>query len=212
MVLWNRFVVLACLAALTATGLAVAPRSAPAQVLLNEILADPARDWDGDGVYQYRDDEWVEIVNAGSSAVSLEGYRLAGADTTWRYEFSGTLDPGAVRVVYGSQSYAWEKENGAPQYGLRLANGGGEIGLWRLGASDTVRVDTYVYRDFEAEDDRSTGRFPDGASEWRLYDALNPYEGTEPPLGTNCLPSPGERVSCPLPQRASTWGRVKRMY
>ena len=46
---------------------------AGAQVVINEILADPARDWDGDGDYNFRNDEWVEIVNAGDAAVSLSG-------------------------------------------------------------------------------------------------------------------------------------------
>ena len=85
-------------------------------------MADPARDWDGDFTYNFRDDEWVEIVNVGSVAVSLDGYRLASADTTWRYEFSGMLDPGGVRVVYGSESHEWERTFGHPAFGLRLNN------------------------------------------------------------------------------------------
>lgn len=193
---------------------ALAGSAAPAcgQVLVNEIMADPAGDWDGDSTYSFRDDEWVEIVNTGPSIVSLAGFRLAGADTSWRYEFSGTLDPGAVTVVYGSQSYAWEQANGEPAYGLRLGNTGGYIALWRIAGEDTVLADCYTYADHEAEDDRSTGRYPDGAETWKVFDGMNPYDGTEPPAGTGCLPSPGAPATCTTPVEASTWGLLKRLY
>jgi hypothetical protein len=181
-------------------------------VVLNEILADPARDWNGDAETHFRDDEWVEIANTGPGSVSLEGYRLAGADTTWRYEFSGTLEVGEVRVVFGSESYEWEQNNGHPQYGLRMANGGGTLGLWRLTSQDTVLVDEYTYQDHEAEDDRSSGRFPDGSGDWTLFDSLNPYTGSTPPMGTGCAPSPGVTASCPTPSAPETWGGVKTRY
>lgn len=184
---------------------------AGAQILINEIMADPASDWDGSGDYAYRDDEWVEIFNAGASTVVIDGYRLAGADTSWRYEFAGELGPGETRVVYGSESYAWETDNGEDRYGLRLGNTEGEIWLWRLTAADTVRLDGYAYIDHEAEDDRSTGRLPDGGPEWRLFDSLNPYDGEDPPLGTGCPPSPGEPSSCPTAVERTTWGRVKQI-
>lgn len=189
---------------------AAAPGSSP--VLLNEIMADPNRDWDGDGVYSFKDDEWVEIINVSDAPVVLDGYRLAGADTAWRYEFSGVLNPGRVQVVYGSQSTAWEAANGEAQFGLRLSNSGGSLLLWKLEATDTVLVDCYAYQDHEAEDDRSTGRAPDGAAEWRVMDGLNPHAGSELPSGTGCAPSPGGLISCPTPVESSTWGRIKDLY
>lgn len=181
----------------------------PDPIRLNEILADPASDWDGSGALSSRDDEWVEIVNTSTMPVTLDGYRIAGADTTWRYEFTGTLNPGQVRVVYGSESYAWEQATGNPAFGLRLSNSGGTLLLFRLTATDTTQVDCYTYLDHEADDDRSTGRAPDGESEWKVFDALLPYTGSTPPLGTACSPSPGALVSCPSPVEPTTWGRIK---
>jgi hypothetical protein len=192
----------------------VGPGAASAEevILLNELMADPASDWNGDGVYHSRDDEWVEVVNAGASPVSLIGYRLASPDTTWRYEFSGTLDPGQVQVVYGSQSYAWEQATGNPAYGLRLTNTGGVITLWKLSPADTVLVDSYAYADHEAEDERSSGRFPDGGAVWTLFDALNPYSGSGEPTGSGCEPSPGSAAFCPVPAREGSWGRIKGLF
>jgi hypothetical protein len=52
---------------------------AAAQIQLNEILADPASDWDGDGTTNSRSDEWVEVVNVGTTTVDLSTYRLSDA-------------------------------------------------------------------------------------------------------------------------------------
>jgi hypothetical protein len=57
--------------------LAATPGTGTCGPLLNEIMADPARDWDGDGTYSYRNDEWVEIVNPGPGTLDLAGYFLA---------------------------------------------------------------------------------------------------------------------------------------
>jgi hypothetical protein len=193
-------------------GAAVPPGPAFPEVLVNELMADPAGDWDGDAVYNARDDEWLEIVNTGPAPAALEEYRLAGADTSWRYGFSGTLGVGEVAVVYGSQSYQWEQANGAPQYGLRLANAGGTIALWRFTGGDSAVVDQVTYLDHEADDDRSSGRLPDGSATWALFDGLNPYSGSAEPVGTGCEPSPGGTVACPVPVRRGTWGKLKRTF
>jgi hypothetical protein len=183
-----------------------------AEVMLNEILADPAQDWDGSGAVHSRDDEWVEIVNLGATTIDLTGVRIAAADTTWRYEFDGELPAGEARVVYGSASYAWEQATGNPAYGLRLANTGGEITLWRLSEADTTLIDQATYLDEDADDDRSTGRLASDPSEWVLFDALNPYDGDPPPRSTGCPPSPGTTNECLSPATEATWSEVKSFY
>lgn len=182
---------------------------AGADIVLNEILADPASDWNVDGGVSSRDDEWVEIFNPGPDPVNLAGYRLAGPDSVWRYEFSGVLAANAVQVVYGRQSYEWEGANGFPAFGLRLGNTGGELQLFKLNAGVPTLVDCYAYADHEADDDRSSGRGPDGGPNWLLFDGLNPWTGSALPAGSGCLPSPGLRMSCPTPTVAVTWSRIK---
>ena len=151
-------------------------------------------------------------MNTGAAPVLLDGYRLANPDSVWRYEFSGSLDPGDHALVFGSESYAWEQSTGNPAFGLRMANSGGTMVLWKLSLADSVILDSYTWQDHEAEDDRSTGRFPDGADEWRVFDAINPYSGGALPSGSGCAPSPGTIISCPLPVKSSTWGRIKALY
>lgn len=186
--------------------------------LLNEVMADPARDWDGSGTYSYRDDEWVEIVNPGPGALTLDGCFLADEAGGLVYGFSGTLAEGGVQVVYGSQAVAWEAANDETATGLRLGNDGDTVQLMQRVGASTVVVDSFTYNTYEAEDDRSSGRLPDGASNRMLFDSLNLYSGTIVPLGTGLPPTPGARndggaVDPPTtPAEVTTWGYVKALY
>ena len=183
-----------------------------AEVTMNEILADPASDWNGDGDVSARDDEWIEIANLTSQPIDLTGVRIASADTTWRYEFAGVLSPMEVRVVYGLDAWEWERETGNPAFGLRLTNTGGTVGLWRLTDSDTTQIELITYLDEEAEDDRSAGRLQSDPGEWVLFDARNPYDGEPPPYSTRCDPTPGFTNECLVPALEQSWGRIKAIY
>jgi hypothetical protein len=186
--------------------------TAQTAIKLNEFLAGPARDWDGSGALSTRDDEWVEVLNAGSTPVDLQGYLITDGDRLPRFALSGMLAPQGCRVVFGKESFDWEKATGFPAFGLSLGNTGDTVMLWQVVGPDTVLVDSYTYLSHEAASDRAVGRIPDGGS-WALEDALNPYGGSTPPLGTGCSPSPGGPSLCGVtPTRASTWGKVKVLY
>ena len=194
----------------------ILPTQVSSQIRINELLADPVTDWNGDGSVGAKTDEWLEVVNVGSSTVDLSSYHLTDASGagTWRYRFSGTLPPGGVVVVYGSDALAWQGDNGFPAFGLSLNNGGDSVYLYNVQVGDTIVVDQYTYESFAVLDDRAAGRVPDGTGAWAIFDLLNPYSGTAPPLGTLCSPSPGQSNDCPtgLPAEQSTWGAVKDLY
>lgn len=191
----------------------LAPTGA-AQIKLNEILADPNSDWDGDGTTNSKLDEWVEITNVGASSVDLSAYRITdeSAGYAWRFALSGTLAPGAIRVFYGTEVVAWQNANGVSAFGLSLNNSGDTVYLCKIAASDTTVVDSYTYVSNEAKDDRSVGRLPDGSGAWVLFDGLNPYTGSSPPQATGCFPSPGTATGCQTPTEMSTWGSMKSRY
>lgn len=200
---------------LVTLALPVSARTACAQAALriNEILAGPARDWDGSGTFSSRDDEWVELVNTGAAALDLSSFVLTDGDTIPRMGLSGALAPGAFLLVTGRQSYDWEHATGYPAFGLSLGNSGDKVMLWQVVSGDTLLVDSYAYTSHEAAADRSVGRVPDGTGAWSLFDALDPYTGTLAPLGTGCAPTPGAANVCTTtPVRATTWGRIKSMY
>ena len=196
--------------------LCVLALSAPssAQILLNEFVADPARDWDGDGVADYRNDEWIEVRNAGATAVDLAAYRLADLEGpgVFRYGVAGTLDPGSVRVVYGSDAKAWEEANDFPVYGLSLNNTGDRVALYRIAGTDTVLEDSFSFAEVAARDDRSIGRRCDVPTLWITFDALNPCTATCDPAGSGCSPTPGSQNVCLVSASPATWGSIKAIY
>jgi len=180
---------------------------------LNEIMAGPARDWDGSGAFSSRDDEWVEVVNTAATPLDLAGFLITDGDSIPRYALSGTLLPGARRIIYGKDSWDWERATGYPAFGFSLANSGDSVLLWQIVAVETLLVDQYTYRSHEAAADRSIGRHPDSSGGWALFDGLNPYTGTIPPQGNGCEPSPKSLNTCgETPTRATSWGTVKSLY
>lgn len=188
------------------------PACAESDLELNEFMAGPAQDWDGSGVFSARDDEWVELMNTGSAAIDLVGFLLTDGDSLPRMALDGTLGPGERRMVFGRNAYDWERANGFPAFGLSLANSGDAILLWQVVGPDTMLVDSYTYVSHEAAADRSVGRHVDGGT-WLLFDAMNPYLGSTPPMGTGCGPSPSQPNTCDTtPARAVTWGEVKQRY
>ena len=192
--------------------LALRAPAAPCDILLNEILAGPARDWSGDGVVSARDDEWIEIWNQGPGAMDLSTYYVSDADSTERFAFTGMLGPGEYRVVYGSQAVDWQRANGKSVAGLSLNNSGDTVRLWRIVGPDTVLMDAYAYKSHEGANDRASGRRPDGGA-WALFDELNPYAGSLDPTGTGCSPTPGSSNTCPVTRSEPlSWGKMKSMY
>ena len=186
--------------------------AASCDVLINEILAGPTQDWNGDGAVSSRDDEWLELYNAGTIPVNLADYLMSDTDSTIRYQFSGSLGPGERVVVFGAQAVQWQRDTGASVAGLSLNNSGDTVRLWRIVVSDTNMVDAYVYKSHETVADRASGREPDGGI-WALFDGLNPYTGSLEPGGNGCLPTPGAANECdPTQVSEGTWGRVKNVY
>ncbi len=188
--------------------------AAPAEVLVNELLANPASDWNGDGAVDVKLDEWVEVVNTGPEPVDLAGYFLRdGTGDTPHVGLSGVLAPGAVVLVHGSDAVAWQEAHDAGNSGLSLNNGGDTVQLV-VAAPDHptgyLVVDTRVYLPHEGEADRASGLL-DGV--WILFDGLNSYGGSLVPLGTGCAPTPALVNVCEAtPVVGTTWSNVKAEY
>lgn len=193
-------------------------RPACGQVLINEILADPASDWDGDGALDTRSDEWVEVVNAGTTAVDLSAYWLRDeASAGPRMQLAGTLAAGATAVFYGSDATAWQEATGISGSALSLNNGGDTVVLMRtVPGSEPLAVeavDTVTYPAHAVVDDRSCG-WDTNQDVWVLYDGLNPYTGSLEPGGTGCPPTPGETNLCngQVPNHTVSFGALKVRY
>jgi hypothetical protein len=189
------------------------PARADSPLRLNEFMAGPARDWDGSGSFSSRDDEWVEVVNAGAAPLDLAGFIITDGDSLPRFALTGILAPGGHRMVTGKESFDWEKATGHPAFGFSLANSGDAVMLWQVAGAETLLVDAYTYKSHEAAADRAVGRFPDATGDWVIFDSLDPYSGTTSPKGNGCAPTPGAANACDsTPARSVPWGRLRAIY
>ena len=215
MIHWALRIYFVTVAALAAAALEAVFSPADAAVLVSEVLADPASDWDGDGALSSRGDEWVELVNTGPDTVDLGGYYLRDAlGDDPQIRFSGTLEPGETALFHGSDAEAWQAAEGLSSTGLSLNNAGDMLELY-LGhpLEGGTLVDVLIYSDHVGVDDRSLARFlPEDV--WVLCDELTPYGGTQEPQGTGCPPTPGEPNVCEglVAAERLSWGEVKAGY
>lgn len=200
---------------LGANGL-LSPSVAHAELLINEVLSAPTSDWNADGAVDFRNDEWVEILNTGPGVENLEGvYLRDGTGTEYHYGFTGTLAPGEVRVVFGHQSVEWQTAHSLTATGLSLNNGGDRVELWRDTTNPIVLqpLDVVVVPAHGAAEERALGRDM-VALGWLLFDALNPYTGAAQPGSTGCSPSPAHGNECgpSVPVAQEHWGALKARF
>jgi hypothetical protein len=168
----------------------VSPGISVASLRLNEVMPGPGSDWDGDLDADSKKDEWVEVVNGGATACDLSDCLLLNGDgRAVVYGFSGSLAPGGIAVVYGSDATAWEGDNGHSAIGLSLNNSGDVVWLAEVSAGDTVIVDSLEYSSSEVGYDVSIGRSSDASGTWELFDHFMPMDGN------NSDPTPGESNS-----------------
>ena len=187
-------------------------------IVINEVLAGPASDWNGDGAVDFKNDEWVEILNNGPEPIDLAGYFLRdilGEEP--HLGLSGVLDPGETAVFYGSDAVVWQQEAGLTTSGFSLNNGGDLLQLLRVyqgpEGPELELMFAISYDDHEGENDRSCG-FNTEMNDWILFDALNPYGGDLDPVGTGCSPSPGSSNLCQsqVAVEARSFGAVKMIF
>ncbi len=130
-------------------------------VIINEVLADPANDEtgdvNGDGWYDKDEDEFIELVNTSNRVIDLSGWTVADG-TTVRFTFPEgvTLKKKGAAVVFGGGDTAWLLF--VSDEGLRLSNAGDTV---VLRTAEGEVVDRMVYGK-EADQDRSLVRATDG--------------------------------------------------
>ena len=160
--------------------------SAHAAMLINEVLADPGGlDVNRDGVASATQDEFVELVNTGSEAVSLAGWSLWDS-VTKRHVFGEELvivSGGYLVIFGGGHPEGFTSALTASSGSLGLNNGGDTITLYDATMS---AIASYTYD--EALDGESWTRFPDGAGPFVGHASVSPL-AFSPETGVNGSPS-----------------------
>ncbi len=156
-----RKVVLSVLSFVFAVAIAV---PASGQIVINEILADPATgaagDANGDGTRDFADDEFIEIYNNGSTDVDIGGYTIED-ENGLRHIIPGgtTLEPGVALTVFGGGTPTGISGvvQTASSGSFGLNNGGDTVTLKNM--SGTI-VDSHNYGS-EGGNDESLVRSPE---------------------------------------------------
>ena len=143
-----------------------APAPEPGQLIIHEILADPAVnfiDANQDGFGDNKDDEFVELVNVSGGTLALDGVTLTVASTTstsagsfFTFPAGTCLEAGRAAVVFAV--YAEGGDFGGAlafqQEDLGLNNNGDTVTV----GSNSVTLDTVTYTQTEGAADQSMTR------------------------------------------------------
>jgi hypothetical protein len=150
---------------------------------INEIMAKPGGiDWNGDGIVD-EGDQWIELYNAGQTAIDLSGWSLGSAASEpvtqsvaaesqpYAFPAQTTLEPGAFLVLYGQQT------------GIVLSEGQDTIWLYDAqgSAADQVQIGLDAYQ--KLLPDESYGRV--AADAWAIDVHPTPGKPNEVPSGTS---------------------------
>ncbi|HEU4881313.1 MAG TPA: lamin tail domain-containing protein [Longimicrobium sp.] len=142
--------------------------STPAQVILNEIMANEA----GSNTAL----EFVELVNVGGTAISIGGWTLSdGAGVKHTFAAGTTLNPGKAIVVYGGASGipgGLTNAVAASTGTLALGNSGDSVIL----KNGTTTITSYSYpSSLSSTDGVSMNRSPDvsATGTWVLHTAIS---------------------------------------
>ncbi len=138
--------------------MAVEVNDVDSALFINEIMAAPDSDWDGDGVQDSYRDEWIEIFNAGAALVNLTGYVLGDPSSDWVIT-NGSVPPGGFMVFFGSD---WGSA-------LTLNNGGEAVTLI---SPDGLLIDSRSYSPMTSG--CVEARVPDGNRNWELLSEPTP--------------------------------------
>ena len=166
-------------------------------LVINEYLADPpvgpSGDANGDGVGNATQDEFVELVNAGSDPLAIGAFTISDA-TSVRFTFPAgkVIPPGEATVVFGGGTPTGSFGN-ASANGLVFAAGGSGLSLNNGGDTITVKdgtaaiVATLTYGSSEGGADQSITRSPDVTGGFVPHSTAAGSEGR--------IFSPGTRVN-----------------
>lgn len=123
----------------------------PAQIIINEVLADPASDnvlgdANGDGIRNSTEDEFIELLNISDSTVNLSNWEIHDAVSVRHIFSEGTvIEAGKALVIFGGNApseIGGSKSIDASTGNLALNNAGDSLSLLN---QDKVVINTFVY-------------------------------------------------------------------
>ncbi|HQB42300.1 MAG TPA: C25 family cysteine peptidase [Polyangiaceae bacterium] len=121
----------------------------PGAVIINEVMAHPPSDTNGDGIFDFKSDEFIELVNTGQGDTDISGWTISDKIGV-RFTFpQGTILPGGkALVVFGGGDIEQFADMGGSAVfvassGLKLNDDGDAV---TLSNASSERVDSMEYR------------------------------------------------------------------
>lgn len=136
-------------------------------VVINEILAAPPSDANGDGLIDVYEDEFVELYNAGEETVDLSGWTLSDDDAAggeFQFPPGSTIPSHGFVTLFGGGSpsgFGGGVHVDDGRIGNGLSNTGDTVELRRMGEL----IDERTYGS-EGNHGESMIRLPDGFGDW----------------------------------------------
>ncbi|MCP4245631.1 MAG: lamin tail domain-containing protein, partial [bacterium] len=132
------------------------PPMSAVELRINEFMADNHNAIeDPDGPIEF--DDWLEIYNAGATAVDMSGMYLTddlGNPTRWQVPQGVTIPAGGYLLFWADD----EQGQGPMHTSFQLNGSGEEIGLYNVDGATLIDSITYGMQ----QPDVSHGRIPDG--------------------------------------------------
>jgi hypothetical protein len=173
-------------------------------IVINEILASPLGDANGDGTVDAYQDEFIELYNAGGTAVDLSGWTLSDDDAPggeFVFPEGTTLPALGFLTLFGGGSptgFSGPVFVDDGRIGNGLSNSGDAVALRRSGEL----VDQRTYGP-EGNFGESMIRLPDGYGDW-TRPSLEGFDWDFSPQASN-----GETASWTT---GKSWGAIKRLF
>lgn len=142
------------------------------QLVINEFMAFNSSCCPDDNTGTDEFDDWIEIYNAGSTAVDIGGmYVSDNKANPFKYKVPDD-EPGLTTIPAGSFLLIWadnQPEQGALHADFGLANAGEDVGIYYI---DGRKIDDYT---FGAQSENvSWGRTTNGAATWKSFSSSTP--------------------------------------
>lgn len=147
------------------------------QLFINEFMASNGNCCADTDSGEEEFDDWIEIFNAGTTAVDIGGMYMADdAEDPFLYQIP-TDDPDATTIPAGGYLLLWadgSTDQGSLHLDFSLSSDGEAIGLFY---TDGRTIDTYTFD--EQSEDISFGRTSDGGETWSAFESPTPGQSND---------------------------------
>lgn len=153
-------------------------------IVLNEFLADPDGDANGDGSTDSDDDEFLEFVNTGTADLDISDWTIEDSNsTTHTFENPTVLKPNQAVLVFGGGTPTGKFGGAIVQTtgSLSLNNSGDDIILKNNSGIEIIR---YTYGGTEGSSNQSFTRSPDLTGNFTDHSTADTHDGSPFSPGT----------------------------